>query len=107
LKRGLIGGPHLSAGGREEERRWAGRCLLGRFKSCGPLREKEKGEKERRWAAGKLGQAERGRERGREGLGFGIFLFFQILFKQLFKPLSKSNLLHFFTTLFTNYFKDF
>jgi hypothetical protein len=104
LKRGLIGGPHLSAGGREEERRWAGRCLLGRFKSCGPLREKEKGEKERRWAAGKLGQAERGRERGREGLGFGIFLFFSNPFQTTFQTTFKIKPFTFFYNPFHKLF---
>jgi hypothetical protein len=40
------------------------------------------------------------------GLGLFFFFFFSYPFQQLFKPLFKSNLLHLFTTFFTNYFKD-
>jgi hypothetical protein len=42
LKRGLTGGPHLSAGGREREVKWAGSVFVGRKKS-GRGRESKSG----------------------------------------------------------------
>jgi hypothetical protein len=42
LKRGLTGGSHLLAGGREGEGRWAGGCLLGR-KEGGPREGERRG----------------------------------------------------------------
>jgi hypothetical protein len=79
LKRGLTGGPHLSAGGREREVRWAGGVFVGRKKSgreresksepeaccgCG-LKEKKKG----RWT----GLKEERKKRDRVGKLEGFF----------------------------------
>jgi hypothetical protein len=48
LKRGLTGGPHLSAGEREGEERWAGRCLRGPKEESGPRVAKKAEEKKRK-----------------------------------------------------------
>jgi hypothetical protein len=74
LKRGLIGGPHLSAGGREGEGRWDWAAWAER--EGGPCGEKEKRGKEKR-----------GRPKGeRKGVQFGFFSFFQILLNNFSKP---------------------
>jgi hypothetical protein len=77
LKEGLTGGPHLSAGGREEEGRWAG--------GCG-------------WA-GKVGWAAR-KKKKREWAGWGRglgFVFFQILLNNFSNLFLNQTLLHLFT----------
>jgi hypothetical protein len=102
LKRGLTGGPHLSAGGREGEGRWAGGCLRG------PKEESEPREK------GKKGKNEVGRGPDREGVwglvwDFWVFFFFFFSnpFRQLLKTFLNQTLLHLFHNFFINYFKDF
>jgi hypothetical protein len=71
LKEGLTGGPHLSAGGREEEGRWAG--------GCG-------------WA-GKVGWAARKKRKGsgQDGEGVWGLFFFQILLNNFSNLFFKSN----------------
>jgi hypothetical protein len=62
----------------------------------GPRGKKRRG----RWAAA-------GKEGEEEGLRFYFFFFFKSFLNNFSKPFSKSKILHFFITCFTNYFKDF
>jgi hypothetical protein len=80
----------------------------------GPAEIKEKEKEGRRRGGGPrggmgqagLGQKEKEKERERKGW-LRTFLFFKTLLNNFSSPFFKSNLLHVFTTRFTNYFKDF